>query len=187
MLAEQLEESVGLMKSELEEAQTLQKRYLTRKSNCADELADVQRRMRVELTALAKKISLRNPFRCVSLNKVNMLHNDALGRSSQSVPQIATSKEKAVTVFAIETGQSQAAFQGDSPGARLGPPVGHTKRITALAFFERRVYTGSMDGTIRVWDSKRKLAASTSRQRQVDKVYGATNMPAGLAAQQRHQ
>jgi len=83
-------------------------------------------------------------------------------------------------VYELESGQAQSAFQGDTSGSRIGPPIGHTKRITSMAFYESRVYTGSMDGTIRVWDTKRRLAASTSRQRQVDEMYGGTSAPAGV-------
>jgi len=78
----ELEGGINGMRSDADEADTLRKRYLTRQSNCYDELAEIKRRMRVELTVLARKINLKNHFRCVALNSVNLRHNDALGRSS---------------------------------------------------------------------------------------------------------
>lgn len=98
------------------------------------------------------KVHAGKKFRCIALNPSNPMTNDVMGGNTGGVPLLAASVEKNVFIYDLENGKVQTVIVGDSEGRHIGDIEGHTKIVTALCFFEERVYTGSADWTIRVWN-----------------------------------
>lgn len=60
--------------------------------------------------------------------------------------------------------------QGDEPGRHLGEPEGHVGTITSLFYYKHTAYSGSIDTTIMVWDTRkhqvRQYTERESRERE---------------------
>jgi len=112
-LMAQLESGVDELKQNASEAKVLQQRYETRIANCKDDTADIQSRLQVELSALSRIVNSHIRFRCAALNRANIIHNDVLGRSTAHYSRVATTIEKQIMMYGVESGQAEVAFQGD--------------------------------------------------------------------------
>jgi hypothetical protein len=69
--------------------------------------------------------------------------------------QVVVSEGSNVMLYALKTGQLQHIFHGDEEGRHLGEPEGHLGTITALYFYKFQAYSGSIDTTIQVWDTRK--------------------------------
>lgn len=75
------------------------------------------------------------------------------------MPECAVAVESSIYVYNIQTGKCLRVYQGDNALSRPGIPWGHTKTIVCLYYFGEYIYSGSLDGTCRVWwsDPARKV------------------------------
>ena len=49
-------------------------------------------------------------------------------------------------------GTCERIIEGDELGKHIGEPNGHVKLISSLCFYGNRIFSGSMDNTIIVWE-----------------------------------
>lgn len=121
----------------------------------AAEAVDVRRYLAVEKRELAELVAARRPLAVVALNAANVLANDVLGLSEGSEPLLAVAMHTSIFSHSTLDGAAQNAFVGEADTeSSTGEPVGHTKHVTALAMLGDRIYSGSADATIRVWDAR---------------------------------
>lgn len=131
------------------------RRLSAKETQLAAEAADVRRYLAVEKRELAELVAARRPLSVVTLNTANVLANDVLGLSEGSEPLLAVSMYTSIFSHSTLDGAAQNAFVGEQDKeSSTGEPVGHTKHVTALAMMGDRIYSGSADATIRVWDAR---------------------------------
>jgi len=120
-------------------------------ANVGEEAGGLQDYLRAETRDLSKLAHSRTPLRCAAVNTANVLTNHVLGSATGGVPRIAAACESQAFAYSTLTGELEASFVGDSDKNPVGAPLGHTKTITAIAFYKDIVYTGSQDCTVRAW------------------------------------
>ena len=86
------------------------------------------------------------------MNPSNASGSDVMGQGTGGIPKVCTAEGTTCFVHDIMSGTAERVMLGDKAGRHLGGLKGHAKIITALYFFEERIYTGSADTTIRVWN-----------------------------------
>jgi WD40 repeat protein len=120
--------------------------------NLKDDINDAEEELAVETGPLMTKVLEGKRFRCMALNPSNEATGDVMGGATGGIPMLAASVDNNVFVYEMQTGVVKTVLLGDKPGNHIGPLEGHDKLITALYFFEEKLYTGSADWTIRVWN-----------------------------------
>ena len=145
-----------------EKVQTLldKKRKLSNKlririSNKTDDLSEIYERLDTENGGLMKRVlgndDTSSPLRFVCFNPSNTRGNDVLGECTGGINRFVAASGKRWFAFDLN-GTCYRTVGGDEEGAHLGPSVSHTRAITAMCFYAQRIYTGSLDKTVRVWE-----------------------------------
>lgn len=138
----------------------LDNKLRTRISNLRDDLDEIYERLDVENGGLMKRALLgggtgrggkASPLRFICFNPTNTRGNDVLGECTGGVTRFVAAAGKRWYVFDMD-GTCYRTVGGDEEGKVVGKPVSHTRAITAMCYQDRRVYTGSLDTTVRVWE-----------------------------------
>jgi COMPASS component SWD3 len=145
------EKVVAVLNGKLKASRTLR----TRISNTNDDLDEIYERLDTENGGLMKRIlgndDTSSPLRFVCFNPSNTRGNDVLGECTGGINRFVAASGKRWFAFDMN-GTCYRTTGGDEEGKHLGPPVSHTRAITAMCFYNRRIYTGSLDCTCRVWE-----------------------------------
>ena len=120
--------------------------------NWHDDIAILQEERDVEEGGLMRHVMENRTLRCIALNPANAAGNEVTGTATGGVELVVGSEGTNINVFNIHDGELKTVFTGDEPGRHVGAPEGHISIITCLYFYSTRVYSGSMDTTIMVWD-----------------------------------
>ena len=142
--------------SELLEKKRKTKRKLgIRISNTVDDLDEIYERLDTENGGLMKRVlgndDTAAPLRFICFNPSNTRGNDVLGECTGGINRFVAASGKRWYAFDMN-GTCFRTTGGDEEGSHLGPPVSHTRAITAMCFYNTRIYTGSLDCTVRVWE-----------------------------------
>jgi WD40 repeat protein/tetratricopeptide (TPR) repeat protein len=121
--------------------------------NLESERVELIQYAEAESHGLAKLAYGRRNLRCVALNVSNRRTNNIQGLASGGYPSLAAAIDAQVFVYSTVDGEAQNAFLGDSGRDPMGEMVGHSKPISCIAFHSDRIYTGSVDGSIRGWNA----------------------------------
>ena len=121
--------------------------------NLESERVELIQYAEAESHGLAKLAYGRRNLRCVALNVSNRRTNNIQGLASGGIPSLAAAIDSQVFVYSTIDGEAQNAFLGDSGTNPMGEMVGHSKPISCIAFHSDRIYTGSVDGSIRGWNA----------------------------------
>lgn len=121
--------------------------------NLQSERVELIQYAEAESHGLAKLAYGRRNLRCVALNVSNRRTNNIQGMASGGIPLLAAAIDAQVFVYSTIDGEAQNAFLGDSGANPMGEMVGHSKPISCIAFHSNRIYTGSVDGSIRGWNA----------------------------------
>ena len=124
----------------------------TRISNAKDEMASLREYMAEEETGLGQHVWSRRPIRVAQLNSANRESFHVLGHQVGGYPRAAVAIDRTVLDFDITDGKCVDAFLEDAGDPCPETATGHTKSITCLTYFGKRIYTGSLDCTIRAWE-----------------------------------
>jgi WD40 repeat protein len=151
-LRERLRVCITEAEGMLEEGEGSLKSVEVKVRNIQDDINDAAEELSVETGPLMTKVLEGKRFRCMALNPSNEATGDVMGGATGGIAMLAASVDNNVFVYELQTGVVTTVLLGDKPGNHIGPLQGHEKLITALFFFEEKLYTGSADWTIRVWN-----------------------------------
>ena len=98
-----------------------------------------------------QKILDRRLCRVVALNRSNLESYDVTGGSSGGIRKVVLAVRKSIMVFDLLSGKCVNMFGADEDGTHVGETRGHTRQISCLYFREEYIFSGSVDGDIRVW------------------------------------
>jgi WD40 repeat protein len=111
----------------------------------------------VEQGPLMKQIKLSRPFRCVAFNPANAAGDEVTGTASGGVENFVAAESNMIHLLDFHNGELLHIFEGDDKANKFKENKGHLGVVTCLAYDGNRVYSGSADETIMVWDiPKRK-------------------------------
>ena len=133
--------------------------------NLYDDMSELKEEMAVEERPLLERVLEMRSYRCVAMNTSNVALSNIAGESG-GCECVALTNGKECYIHNMHSGELETVFMGDVEGQHVGQLVGHTSTITALFFHGKRVYTGSIDGSIICWDveSAEKLFESKGHE-----------------------
>ena len=123
----------------------------TRIKNTEDEISICDDELLVERGQLMHKVKHSRPFRAIAFNPANAASDEVTGLATGGVENFVCAESSNIHVIDYHNGELLQLFAGDDR-SRLGDKEGHTGVITCLAYDQNRVYSGSADETIMVWD-----------------------------------
>jgi WD40 repeat protein/tetratricopeptide (TPR) repeat protein len=139
----------------LKEKRKTSNKLRIRISNTNDDLNEIYERLDTENGGLMKRVlgndGTSSPLRFVCFNPSNTRGNDVLGECTGGINRFVAASGKRWFAFDMN-GTCYRTVGGDEEGAHLGPAVSHTRAITAMCYYAKRIYTGSLDKTVRVWE-----------------------------------
>ena len=103
----------------------------------------------MELGDLMKHIMHRRNHRFCAMNPVNLSSNDVLGFGLGGVEKLVCALANKLYVFDLRDGALLRVIS-----------EGHTGSITAVFYFEQKIYTGGVDNDIRVWEGEGEYECS---------------------------
>ncbi|KAL7449107.1 hypothetical protein ACHAWC_001793, partial [Mediolabrus comicus] len=152
--------------------------------NLNDDISYLQEEIVLEERPLIERVIGQRRYRCVALNTSNTVHSNVPGVGDGGTSFVAMSNGKECYIHDIKSGELETVFMGDVEDQHVGPLVGHTATITAVFFYGKRVYTGSLDSSIICWDidSAVKLFRSKGHEGTVTCIfYDGTKAISGAA------
>lgn len=122
--------------------------------NIRDEAAEMQKDLDVEQGKLVQAINRKRAVREVALNAANTAIFEVSGRATGGVEQVVASEGANLMVYDLNGGALQHIFYGDEDGRHFGEAEGHLGIITCLFFYKHVAFSGSVDTTIQMWDTR---------------------------------
>ena len=122
-----------------------------RKSNQQDDLNELYLELDTENGILMQNAMEKEMMRACCLNPVNARGHDVLGGVTGGFEVFAFAAGNRVHLHDME-GTCERIIEGDELGKHIGEPNGHVKLISSLCFYGNRIFSGSMDNTIIVWE-----------------------------------
>ena len=140
--------------------------------NLNDDISELHEKMALDERPLIERVIGQRRYRCVALNTSNTVHENVSGVGNGGT-FVAMSNGKECYIHNINSGELETVFMGDVEGQHVGALVGHTATITAVFFYGKRVYTGSLDSSIFCWDidSTAKLFQSKGHEGAVTCIF----------------
>jgi WD40 repeat protein len=151
-LRDALREKLAAVADTVEEARTSVGHVGMQIKNWKDDVSELDAELEIETGPLMRRVMGRSRFRFVALNPSNASGSDVMGQATGGIPKVCTVEGTTCFVHDIMSGAAERVMLGDKAGRHIGELKGHSKIISALCFFEERIYTGSADCTIRVWN-----------------------------------
>ena len=144
------EKKLAVLESYKVEAEELTRIKIQMK-NTEDKIQGCDDEIAVELGELMKRTNKGRPFRCIAFNPGNVISDEVTGTATGGVENFACSESVNIHIIDTHSGELLHIFRGDNK-ATFGKKKGHTGVITALAYYDNIVYSGSADEKIMVWD-----------------------------------
>lgn len=123
----------------------------TKIKNTEDSIAAADDELAVERGQLMHKVKHSRPFRTIAFNPANAASDEVTGLATGGVESFVCAESSNLHIIDYHNGELLQLFSGDER-SRLGDKDGHIGVITCLAYDQNRVYSGSVDETIMVWD-----------------------------------
>jgi WD40 repeat protein/tetratricopeptide (TPR) repeat protein len=133
-----------------------------RVQNADDEIKELESELVVETGALMRHVLSKEPIRCFRFNATNEALKNVIGLASHGVSTCVASAGMNGLLFDILTGACLGQVVGDLDKSHLGDPIGHQAPIVSLFYVDNRIYTGSMDAALGVWDVKDEMIGGFS-------------------------
>lgn len=124
---------------------------VTRIKNIENQIAIDDDEVNIELGDLMRKVKNNRPFRVIAFNPANSASDEVTGTATGGVENFVCAESNNIHVIDYHNGELLHVFAGDSR-SRLGDKQGHVGVVTCLAYDMNRIYSGSADETIMVWD-----------------------------------
>ncbi|KAF4323564.1 hypothetical protein BBO99_00003107 [Phytophthora kernoviae] len=121
-------------------------------SNAEDEIKGHEEELTVETGALIRKVMSKERIRCFRFNATNEALKNVVGTASHGITTCFASAGLNGFLFDILTGACLAQAVGDPLKKHLGEPTGHQAQILCVHYVGHRIYTGSVDASLGVWD-----------------------------------
>ncbi|OWZ20598.1 hypothetical protein PHMEG_0004954 [Phytophthora megakarya] len=121
-------------------------------SNSEDEIKDLEEELAVETGVLMRKVLSKDRIRCFRFNATNEALKNVVGTTSHGITTSFASAGVNGFVFDFLTGACLAQAVGDKDKNHLGAPTGHQAQILCVYYIGHRIYTGSIDASLGVWD-----------------------------------
>lgn len=123
-----------------------------RLSNCLDDQARCMEDLELEEGELARRVREVSNYRHIAFNGMNVKLNSVMGATTGSFSSCLASKSAALLAYALADGSCLTS----SSNVAVGTPDDcgfHTKTISCISYNGNLVVTGSIDGSMRVWDA----------------------------------
>ena len=146
-----LADYIKMFEGKIEEFKKERHRFDIRKSNQQDDLNELYLEFDTENGEIMKNAMDKELMRACCLNPVNARGHDVLGGVTGGIEQFAFAAGKRIHLHDME-GTCERIIEGDEFGTHIGEPTGHVKMISSLCFYGNRIYSGSMDNVIFVWE-----------------------------------
>ncbi|RLN72201.1 hypothetical protein BBJ28_00013881 [Nothophytophthora sp. Chile5] len=121
-------------------------------SNAEDEIQGLEKELAVETGALMRKIVSRDKTRCFHFNATNEALKNVVGTASHGYTTCFSAAGLNGSLYDLLSGACLAQAVGDPHKNHLGAPTGHQAQILCVYHIGSRVYTGSVDASLGVWD-----------------------------------
>ncbi|KAG1711568.1 hypothetical protein DVH05_008817 [Phytophthora capsici] len=131
-------------------------------SNSEDEIKGLEEELAVETGALMRKVVSRDRLRCFRFNATNESLKNVVGTASHGITTCFASAGLNGFVFDILSGACLAQAVGDPEQNHLGDPTGHQAHILCVYYVGNRIYTGSVDSSLGVWEVKTETIGGVS-------------------------
>ncbi|KAF4141126.1 LysM domain [Phytophthora infestans] len=123
-------------------------------SNAEDEIKSLEEELAVETGPLMRKVLSREKLRCFRFNATNEALKNVVGTASHGITTCVASAGVNGLLFDFLSGACLAQAVGDPEKNHLGEPTGHQAQILCVYYIGHRIYTGSADASLGVWDVK---------------------------------
>jgi WD40 repeat protein/tetratricopeptide (TPR) repeat protein len=150
---------IEMFEAKINEMKKERHRFDIRKSNQQDDLNELYLEFDTENGEIMKNAMEKQLMRACCLNPVNARGHDVLGGLTGGIENFAFAAGKRIHLHNME-GTCERIIEGDELGTHIGDPTGHVKMISSLCFFGNRIYSGSMDNSIFVWELGKKECIS---------------------------
>ncbi|KAL3674689.1 hypothetical protein V7S43_000629 [Phytophthora oleae] len=131
-------------------------------SNAEDEIKGLEEELAVETGALMRKVVSRERMRCFRFNATNESLKNVVGTASHGITTCFASAGVTGFVFDFLSGACLAQAVGDPQQNHLGNPTGHQAQILCVYYTGHRIYTGSADSSLGVWEVKNETIGGVS-------------------------
>ncbi|KAJ8564342.1 hypothetical protein ON010_g7001 [Phytophthora cinnamomi] len=131
-------------------------------SNAKDEVKGLEEELAVETGALMRKVLSKERMRSFSFNATNEALKNVVGTASHGVTTCFASAGVNGFLFDFLSGACLAQAVGDPNKNHLGDPTGHQAQILCVYYIGHRIYTGSVDASLGVWDVKNETIGGFS-------------------------
>ncbi|GMF09400.1 unnamed protein product [Phytophthora lilii] len=131
-------------------------------SNAEDEIKELEAELAVETGALMRKVLSRERMRCFRFNATNEALKNVVGTASHGVTTCFASAGVNGFLFDFLSGACLAQAVGDPHKNHLGEPTGHQAQILCVYYIGHRIYTGSVDASLGVWDVRNETIGGFS-------------------------
>ncbi|KAE9037215.1 hypothetical protein PR002_g6695 [Phytophthora rubi] len=131
-------------------------------SNAEDEIKGLEEELAVETGALMRKVLSKERMRCFRFNATNEALKNVVGTASHGITTCFASAGVNGFLFDFLSGACLAQAVGDPHKNHLGDPTGHQAQILCVYYIGHRIYTGSVDASLGVWDVKNETIGGFS-------------------------
>ncbi|KAL4154862.1 hypothetical protein PRNP1_006976 [Phytophthora ramorum] len=131
-------------------------------SNADDEIIGLEEELAVETGALMRKVLSKERIRCFHFNATNEALKNVVGTASHGITTCFGSAGMNGFLFDFLSGACLAQAVGDPHKNHLGEATGHQAQILCVYYVGHRIYTGSVDASLGVWDVKNEMIGGFS-------------------------
>ncbi len=158
-LIERLEARKQFTKRELQAGLQKETELSLQIKNMKDEKVGLQEDLDLEQGQLMQSLLQKRSIRCMTFNGLNNSGVNVYGRQCVGSQSTILTYEKDIYVYSINNGKIRHVFVGDAQVDNTKRDmVGHTGTITCIFFYGDKIYSGSLDTTVRCWSvSKESL------------------------------
>jgi WD40 repeat protein len=148
-----------------ENEKNIELNLLTKIKNIEDEIGIHEDEILIEEGNLMKKIKNNRPYRVIAFNPANSASDEVTGTATGGVENFVCSESNNIHVIDYHNGELLHVYSGDIR-SKIGEKQGHVGVITCLAYDMNRIYSGSTDETIMIWDhmSKQRVMVLTGHE-----------------------
>ncbi|KAL7687225.1 putative fibronectin type III, tetratricopeptide-like helical domain superfamily, LysM [Plasmopara halstedii] len=122
--------------------------------NAEEEIEELEVELAVETGALMRKCLPDEKIRCFSFNATNEGLGNVIGTASHGISTCFACAGASGLLYDILSGACLEQAVGDLHEKHLGDPIGHQAPILCVYYIGSRVYTGSADASLGVWEIK---------------------------------
>ena len=150
-----LDTEKSIVKEKLDECLTDIEKKKILIHNTKDDIRVFRDELEIEQGQLIQHILKKRTFRCIALNAANISCDDVTGSTKYGVPYLSVCEDESCYVHCLRTGKLDNVFVGNEEAT--------VATITALFFYENRVYTGTKDCMVIGWDITASATSSSKK------------------------